>query len=175
MDTTLQNVTIVFPHLFNKSKNSDNYDSAFIFDEGTDTHKNLEAAIDEAGQKEWGDDWTAVKKSMKASNKYAIHSGDVKADKYPEFEGRLYVNTKTKIAPKVVGRNAEPLSSENSPITDGSTVNAKVYVSAFSKKYGKFVSATLLGVQFVDKGITIERGPDLGFKPLTNGSNADDL
>ena len=178
MKLTLKDVRISFPHLFEVNEKSSKFDATFIFSKDSAVKAQLEEAIEKAGSEKWGAKWGSTKKGLAASNKLVIHDGDVKADKYAGYEGNLYFNASNKVRPAVKDRQLNNIAESDGVIYAGCRVNAVVDVYALENAFGKFVSASLLGVQFVGHAeafTSSSKAVDSDFEELTDGADAEDL
>jgi len=167
----LDNVRLSFEHLYKPSAYQNDptvtpkYSGVFMFAKGSDTEKQLRAAIAGVAKEAWKNKASAMLTRLDGSNNTrVIHDGDVERDidKYPEYAGQLYINPKNKVRPTIVNRNAQPVD-ENSIQHPYSGCYCNVYVDvwAMSKGTSQRVNLTLLGVQFYKNGEKFTAGADV--------------
>lgn len=161
MKVTLANVRLAFPNLFEARavNNGDEpaFSASFIFPADHPAAKAMQEAINAVGSEKWGAKWPALKKELEAKDKTALHDGDTKAS-YAGFGGNLFVSSRSKVRPAVIGRDRSPLTAADGKPYAGSYVNGIVEVYAQDNTYGKRVNASLKGVQFVSDGDAFSGG-----------------
>jgi hypothetical protein len=177
MKTTVNNVRIAFPDIFEPNKDG-KFAAGFILP--TD-HKGLaavEAVCEEVGKAKWGAKWPQMKKQLAAADMGLIHNGDAKAT-YEGYEGNLFFNASNKVRPTVVNRDRSPLTAQDGVVYSGCFVNVIIDVWAQDNEYGKRINAQLQGVQFFKDGDAFSGGgtaADAGdFDEIADGADADDL
>ena len=99
----------------------------------------------------WKAQAAAVLKQLTATDKLALHDGDLKAQ-YAGFPGNKYLSASSVTRPVVVDLNRAPLVAADGRPYGGSYVNLTVDIWAQDNKFGKRINATLSGVQFVKDG-----------------------
>ena len=115
----------------------------------------VERAIVTVAKEKWGEaKYGDVLKSLKASDKLAIHDGDSKSD-YEGYAGHLFLNASNKIRPTVVGPDRAPLTAADGKPYSGAYVNCILELWAQDNTYGKRINASLLGVQFLRDGMRV--------------------
>lgn len=181
MKTTIKNVRLAFPNLFEPKINEQgkaSFGAAFIFGTDHEARAVLEKAVDEVGTAKWGTKWPALKKQLAAGDNLLIHNGDAKAS-LEGYEGNLYINSYNVVRPTVVDRDTTPLVAADGKLYSGCYVNAIVDIWAQDNQYGKKVNAQLQGVQFFKDGDAFAGGgvaADAGdFEPITEGADASEF
>jgi hypothetical protein len=181
MKLKLKNVRLSFPNLFT-AKAGDQPGSVPKFSAGlllepTDKQvKEIEAAMVEVAKQKWGAKWEGIYKSMKATDKLALHNGDTKAQ-YAGYEGMVFVNASNPARPLVLDRDKTPLGPEDGKPYGGCYVNASIELWAQDNKFGKRINAGLGGVQFFRDGDRFGGGTtadETDFDELEDGADADD-
>lgn len=147
---------IAWPNLFEAKPindgNTDYYSATFIFPEGTDLSE-LKAAAQAKGEEYFGKEKFA--QLLKAGNVTMPFRYNAEEKGYPE--GSTFINTKSKFAPDVIDRYADPKSDPEDPqpleITDpdaiypGCIVRGQVSPYGYDHMGNKGVSFGLDGVQ----------------------------
>ena len=155
MKVKLSNVRLAFPALWEaKTVNGEGkpaFSATFILGKDHPAIADLQKAIVEVAKEKWGEKWGDVVKSLKATDKLALHDGDGKAQ-YAGFAGNLYVSARNEARPLVLGADKSQLTAADGVIYAGCFVNAVVDVWAQDNGYGKRVNASLSGVQFFADG-----------------------
>jgi hypothetical protein len=178
MKVRLTDVRLAFVDLFEVNKKYGKYGVRALFAPGGRNEQVLNDAIDQAGREAFADKWPTIKKSLKTANKLVIHSGDDHEDK-PDYKDKIYINANNKIRPAVHGRDGAPLTKEDEVIYPGCRADVIINVFGFTNpEFGKFIGASLLGVQFradADRMLIGAYVDEEDFKPITDGADADDL
>lgn len=154
----LRDVRIAFPELWEATQfdgqGEHRYSTAFLVDPASETHKKIEAMIDQVAAAKWG-----VKAKAKLAglvgipNKFCYMDGHRKAD-YAGFAGNMALSATRKLKdgrPVVVDRNKSPITAEDGKIYAGCYVNATVDIWAQDGTYPG-IRATIINVQFVKDG-----------------------
>ena len=181
MKIKLTNVRLAFPALFEaKTVNGEGtpaFSAAFLIDPADPQVKAINAAIDATGKDKWGAKADAHLKQLRATDKVAIHDGDLKAS-YDGFPGNLFISARNAVRPLVLDADKTPLVAADGKPYAGCYVNASLELWAQDNKYGKRVNATLMGVQFLRDGDSFAgggTGSESDFDDVSNGATADDL
>ena len=111
----------------------------------------INTAIDRVATEKWKAQAGAVLKQLRATDKVALHDGDLKAQ-YAGFAGNKFVATNSTARPVVVDKDRTPLTAADGKPYGGCYCNVTVDLWAQDNKFGKRVNATLTGVQFVKDG-----------------------
>lgn len=155
MKVKLNNVRLAFPQLFEaKTVNGEGkaaYSASFLLAPDHPAVAELKKAMMDVAKEKWGEKWEEVVKSLKASDKLALHDGDAKSQ-YQGFAGNLYISARNEQKPTVIDANKSPLTASDGRPYGGCYVNALVDVWAQSNNYGKRINASLMGVQFAGDG-----------------------
>lgn len=177
----LKNVRLGFPQLFEaKQVNGEGtpaFSGSFILAPNHPAIKEIEAAMAEVAKAKWGEKAEGVIKTLKASDKMALHDGDTKAD-YEGYAGNMFINARSKTRPTVVDLDRSPLTQEDGRPYAGCYVNAIIELWAQSNDYGKRVNASLKGVQFYKDGDAFAGGGVANaddFDDLSDQGGAEDL
>ena len=181
MKLKLNNVRLAFPVLFEaKTVNGEGkpaFSAAFILDPANPQVKVLNAAIDQVANEKWGARAAAILKQMRATDKVALHDGDLKSS-YDGFPGNLYVSARSTTRPLVINNDKSPLTEPDGRPYAGCFVNASIELWAQDNNYGKRVNASLRGVQFLRDGDAFAGGGAASedeFDDISAGATADDL
>lgn len=143
MAIVLKDVRLAFPHIFEPHPESSKFNALGIFEAGSASHKELEAAIEQVMEEKW-----AGKVTRDQLRQFCLHDGADKS-KYDGFEDKLYVSASNDAQPTIVDRDGRtPLTKTSGKPYSGCRVVMYVDVWAQDNKYGKGVNATLRGVQF---------------------------
>lgn len=156
MKMTIRNARLSFPALFEpkavQAGDKPRYSAAIILSPSDPQVAAINNAIEQAATDKWGAKAAAVLKTLRASDKTALHDGDSKAQ-YAGFEGNVFVSAANMTAPKVVNRDGKtPVEQHDGTIYAGCYCNFVVEFWAQDNGFGKRVNANLLGVQFVKDG-----------------------
>lgn len=181
MKIMLNNVRLAFPTLWEpKTVNGEGkpaFSASFLIEPGSATAKAVEQAIAEVARDKWGAKADALLKQMRATDKTALHDGDLKSN-YDGFAGLLYVSARTATRPLVIDADRTPLTERDGRPYAGCYVNASVELWAQDNNYGKRVNASLRGVQFLRDGDAFAGGGAASadeFEPLAVAAEADGL
>jgi hypothetical protein len=177
----LTNVRLTFPQLFEAASfdglGKKTFNASFLIDPKDPQVKAINAAIDAEAEAKWGAKAAATLKTMRATDKVALHDGDLKAQ-FAGYEGMLYVNSSSVIRPLVLDQKRAPLTAEDGKPYGGCYVNASVELWAQDNQFGKRINATLQGVQFVKDGDAFAGGSAASeddFDDISSGADADSL
>jgi len=157
----LKDVRLTFPVLFEakqvNGKGDPKYSAAFLIPRDHPQLTEIQNAIREAANAEWGDKSAAIVKQLGAGDRLAVHDGDGKSD-YDGYAGNYFINASNKVRPLVIDGNRAPLTVADGKPYSGCYVNAIVEFWGQDNEYGKRVNASLLGVQFVRDGERLAGG-----------------
>jgi hypothetical protein len=163
----LKDVRLSFPSLFEyatyQGESLNKYECTLLIPKDSDTAKEVQAAVKEAGMETLGSDWSKAK--------LCILDGDLKD--YDGYEGVWAVKASTKKRPVIINKDKSAISEEDGVIYAGCYVNASVSISAFQSKYGKFVQAQLNAVQFNRDGDAFGGGDSFSIDEFEDVSSAD--
>lgn len=165
MRLMILNARLAFPNLFEpRAGGADGtgkkkYGASLILPPNHPQIAEINAAIDAVGREKWGPKADAILKSLRATDKTALHDGDLKAQ-YGGFEGNLYISTRSDIKPSVRGVDPNQLLEPDSGVVyAGCYVNASIELWAQdSSQWGKRINAQLRGVQFAGAGDAFAAG-----------------
>lgn len=181
MKLKLTNVRLAFPELFEaKTVNGEGkpaFSASFLLDPADPQVQTLQEAINQVAKDKWGAKADAILKQMRATDKTALHDGDMKAT-YEGFPGMLYVSTRTPTRPLVIDQDKAPLQEASGRPYAGCYVNAAIELWAQDNNYGKRVNASLRGVQFVRDDDAFAGGvpaTEDEFDDITQGAQAGGL
>lgn len=164
---------VCFPHVYKASASEEGGEPKFslvgLFD-NEDELKDMKRLAKAAAKEKWGD---KIPKGLRSP----FREGNEKSDKYPEFEGMIYVSFSSKQKPKVVDQDVEPILDE-SEFYAGCYARASIRAYAYDQKGNKGVAFGLFNVQKVDDGDPLGGGsdPNDDFEPVGGGKgkSADD-
>ena len=135
----------------------------------------INEAINRVAAEKWKGQATAVLKQLRATDRVALHDGDLKAA-YAGFAGNLFLAASSAARPVVVDKDRTPLTAGDGKPYGGCYTNVTVDLWAQDNKFGKRVNATLSGVQFVKDGESFgggRRGSVDDFDDLGDGTDDD--
>jgi len=142
----------VFSHEIYEGKETEYYSATILIPKSdTESVAKIQAAVDKSME-------VAKLKKLPAGAKLCFKDGD-ESDR-PEQQGHWTLKAKTKKRPTVIHNKAN--GSENLVIADGVIysgcyVNALIDASFYCyTKYGKGISASLLGIQYAGEGESFE-------------------
>lgn len=177
----LTNVRLAFPVLFEaKTVNGEGkpaFSAAFLIDPADPQIEAINAEIERVASEKWGAKAAAMMKTLRATDKVALHDGDLKSN-YDGYAGNLYISARGKVRPMVLDRDAKTeLTEEDGRPYAGCYVNAIIDFWAQDNNYGKRINATLHKVQFFKDGNAFAGGAmsDEEFEDLAEGAEADGL
>lgn len=181
MKLKLENVRLAFPVLFEpKTVNGEGkpaFSAALLIDPADAQVKAINAAIEQIAKEKWGAKADAILKTMRATDKVALHDGDLKSS-YDGFPGNLYVSARSATRPLVIDKDKSPLSEQDGKPYAGCYVNASIELWAQDNNYGKRVNASLRGIQFFRDGDAFAGGGAASedeFDEISEGATAGDL
>ena len=180
MKIMLTNVRLAFPTLFEaKTVNGEGkpaFSASFLIDPADPQVKAINAAIEQVAKEKWGAKADAVLKQLRATDKVALHDGDLKSN-YDGFAGNLYVSARSAVRPTVIDQARNPLTEQDGKPYAGCYVNVSIDLYAQDNNYGKRINASLRGVQFVGDGDAFGGGGSASVDEfdVVEGAEADDL
>jgi hypothetical protein len=181
MKIKLNNVRLAFPVLFEaKTVNGEGkpaFSASFLIAPDDPQVQVIREAIKQVVQEKWGAKADAMLKQMTASDKLALHDGDLKSN-YDGFPGNLYLSARSATRPLVIDKDKTPLGPQDGKPYAGCYVNASIELWAQDNNYGKRVNASLRGVQFLRDGDAFAgagAASEDEFDDLTEGATADGL
>lgn len=179
MKIKLKNVRAAFVEVFEaKQVNGEGkpaFSGTFLIDPKDPQVAMIETAATEVARAKWGVKADGVIKAIKATDKWALHDGDIKSQ-YQGFEGMVYVNARNPVRPLVLDRDKSPLTEHDGKPYAGCYVNVSLELWAQDNSYGKRVNASLGGIQFVRDGDRFAGGSsadESDFDELEDGADAD--
>lgn len=160
--------------LFNNGKNKEGKDNLPTIIKGT--AKTIEAAIKLVADDKWKDKASVVLASIKGNpNKFCFRNGDTKSE-YDGYAGNLFLGASSKQRPKIIDRDGKtPLTQADGRPYSGCYVSPILDIWAYDNQFGKGISCTLLGMQFVRDGDAFSGGSaasDDDFEDLSGGADA---
>lgn len=117
----------------------------------------IKAAMLAAAESKWPGKGADMLKQLQAADRLCLHDGDAKAD-HPGYKGNFYINASNTLRPLVIGPNRENLAAQDGKPYSGSYGNIIVEFWAQDNKFGKRVSASLLGAQHIKDGERLAGG-----------------
>jgi hypothetical protein len=161
---TLNDARLAFPDLFVPRRGGEGgtgkakYGAALIITPDHPQKAAIDACIDAAAKAKWGDKAAGILKALRATDKVALHNGDLKAQ-YAGYEGNLYVSARSDTRPTVFGADRIPIDPDSGKIYAGCYVAASLeFWAQDHKQYGKRVNAQLRGVMFLRDGDAFAAG-----------------
>jgi hypothetical protein len=181
----LKNVRLAFPNLFEATtvgsdpKAKPRYSAMLILGADHPQLKEISDAMIAVAKEKWGAKAADVYKSLKASDKLALHDGDTKSQ-YDGLSGNFFVSAAAQenARPTVVDKNRSPLTAKDGKPYAGCYVNASIDIWAQDNNFGKRINAQLRGVQFAADGDAFSAGRPADadeFEEVTEGATADDF
>jgi len=177
----LTNVRLAFPVLFEaKTVNGEGkpaFSASFLIDPADPQVAEINAEIERVAKEKWGAKAEAMLKTMRATDKIALHDGDLKAN-YDGYPGNLYISARNAVRPHVLDRDAKtPIEEADGKIYAGCYVNAIIDFWPQDNNYGKRINATLHKVQFFKDGDAFAGGAisNEGFEDLAEGADDNSL
>jgi hypothetical protein len=177
----LTNVRLAFPVLFEaKTVNGEGkpaFSAAFLMDAADPQVEAINAEIERVATEKWGAKAPAMLKTLRATDKVALHDGDLKSQ-YDGYAGNLYISARNKVRPQILDRDAKTeLTESDGKVYAGCYVNAIVDFWAQDNNYGKRINATFYKVQFFQDGDAFAGGgmSDEEFDDLAVGAEAEGL
>ena len=176
----LRNVRLSFPDLFTavqfKGKGEFKYHATFLIPKEDPQVKVIQETIQNSAKERWGAKAEVFTKEAIANNRYCFRDGDAKD--LEGYAGCMALHTSNKIQPKLLNRDKSPIIEDKGELYSGCYVVCSVDVYAYDNDFGKFVSATLRGVQFMTNGDAFTGGgpvKDDEFDDLADTGEADGL
>lgn len=181
----LRNVRLGFPALFEPTRvgtdatSKPRYNAMLIL---TPDHPQLKELQDKqiaVAKDKWGAKAADVYKSLKASDKLALHDGDTKAQ-YDGLAGNFFVSAAAQESarPTVIDANKAPLTARDGKPYAGCYVNASIDLWAQDNNFGKRINAQLRGVQFLRDGDAFAAGRPADsdeFEAVEAGADAEEF
>ncbi len=181
MKLKLENVRLAFPVLFEaKTVNGEGkpaFSASLLIDPADAQVRAINAAIEQVAKEKWGAKADAILKTLRATDKVALHDGDLKST-YDGFAGNLYISARSTTRPLVIDKDKSPLTEQDGKPYAGCFVNASIELWAQDSSYGKRVNASLRGIQFFRDGDAFAGGGAASedeFEEITEGATAGDL
>lgn len=157
----LQNVRLAFARLFepklNQSKTAEEYSACLIMDPDEPSTQALIDAVEQIATDKWGTKAPAMLERGKL--RHPIHEGDTDMEDDPAFEGKLYVNAKSRRQPQIVDRKVQPIIDQDE-IFSGCYCNVSISVYAYDVPENKGVGIGLNNIQLVRKGERLSGAPN---------------
>jgi hypothetical protein len=179
MALRINNARLAFPQLFEaKTVNGEGepaFSAALLIDPKDPQIPAIKAAIEEVAREKWGAKAEENMKRIIASDKTALHNGDLKSE-CEGFQGMLYISARNKTRPLVIDKDKTPLNQVDGKPYAGCYVNASIELWAQDNKYGKRINASLRGIQFVKDGDAFAGGgtaKDDEFDDIAEGATAE--
>lgn len=160
----LRNVRLSYEHIFTPSAFDDTqtpkFSATYIIPKDHPDLPTLKRAMFEAGAEKYPAAFVAGKGwpkgytcALKDADKDTDDSGELLAEKNPEYAGCYVLKADSTKRPVVVGRRKEALTEADGVIYSGCYVNASLAAAAYEfGKVKKGVKCYLNGVQFVQDG-----------------------
>ncbi|HHW4683064.1 MAG TPA: DUF2815 family protein [Xylella sp.] len=178
MKLKLNNVRLAFPTLFEpRTVNGEGnaaYSASFIMDPADPQVSTLNQAIGQLARDKWGAKADAILKQLRATDKVALHDGDLKST-YDGFPGHLYVSARSAKRVLVIDRDRTPLTEQDGKPYAGCFVNAIIELWVQDNNYGKRINAALCGVQFLSDGEPFAGGSVANTEDFEDLGHADEL
>lgn len=139
---------VSFPHVFKAYRNDDGkeaFEITLLFDKKEDLSE-LKRIVRAKAIEKWGDDKSKWPKNLK----FPFNDGDLKSDRYPEYEGKISVRMTSNRQPGVVDAAVQPIMDQ-SEFYPGCYARCRVNAFFYDNKQ-KGVSLGLNHVQKVKDG-----------------------
>ena len=163
----LNPVRLAFGHLFEAVAFTDpktgkqgdpQFQATFLMTRDGNARKIIEAEEERVAKEKWGAKADAILKEIRANNRGAIKSGDLKAS-YDGFADHDFVACNNKVRPIVVDRTGAPLSMADGVVYSGCYGIGHIVLWAQDNAWGKRINANVTGFQFVRDGDAFGGGP----------------
>ncbi len=181
MKIMLTDVRLAFPSLFKPQAfegGSPSFGASLLMAPNHKIVAELNKGFAAVAKEKWGAKADAILKSLKATDKLCLHSGDSK-EQYDGFVGNVFVSARSKVRPRIFNTDLSELSEEDGKPYSGCYVNAQIELWAQDNKFGKRINAQLRGVQFLRDGDAFGGGGSAAsadeFADLAVEETADDL
>ena len=159
----LKNVRISFPHLYKphafNGEGEAKYSAAFLIPKGSDAEKQIREEIKKQSLATFGDKAKAVLDRQNATNRKLLKDGDDPVEGFTSsgdakngYAGHWFIKGSSKTAPKVVGRNRQPLTEDSGLPYAGCFVNIQIDIWGQKNQFGSFLNCKLLAVQYWAEG-----------------------
>lgn len=146
MQMKLKNVKISFPSIYQhaeyQGESRGQYEAQFLIAEDDPQLAELKKAIASIAKEEFGDAWVKAKLPLSDGNEKT----------YDGYAGHWALKATNKNRFAIIDRDRTPLVEADDKPRAGDVVNALVSIYAFSNKYGSFLKAQLMAIQFVEEG-----------------------
>lgn len=163
MKVTLRNVRLAFgKNIWNAQKpqqgeGSAAFNCAFLLEKNHPQVAEINKAIDTVGKEKWGPKADAILKSMRATDKVALHDGDTKSN-YEGFSDHYFISARSETRPSIKDRDGTALVQGDGKPYSGCYVYGYIELWAQDNKFGKRINASLRGVQFMKDGDAFSGG-----------------
>jgi len=146
----IDDVRIVFPRIFTPDDNG-KYSVGMLLPKDHPDLAVIKTAMQEAAKKKWADKAGARYKACAAKDNLALHDGSTKdTDKYPEYEGMMYLNAYSKAMPTALVKGKVVESGD--AFYSGAYANVIVNFWAQDDENRKGINCGLAGIQFLRDG-----------------------
>lgn len=146
MQVKLKNVKISFPSIFNhaeyQGESRGQYEAQFLIAEDDPQLNEIKKIIAKVAKDEFGDAWKKAKLPLTDGNEKT----------YDGYAGHWALKATNKNRFAIIDRDRTPLVEADDKPRAGDVVNVLVSIYAFSNKYGSFLKAQLMALQFVEEG-----------------------
>ena len=155
----LKNVRISFPHLYNphafNGEGEAKYSAKFLIPKGSDAERLIQEEIKKQAIAAFGDRAKNVLERQNVTDRKLLKDGDdpvegFTSDGEPKtgYAGHYFIKGSSKTAPKVVGRNRQPLTEDSGLPYAGCMVNVQLDIWSQANQFGSFLNCKLLAVQY---------------------------
>lgn len=157
MKLLIPNVRIAFPNIWEAKpfggdpKGKADFNLIGLMAPTHGSVKELEKAFEVVAKEKWGTQADAILKTLRATDKTALHNGDAKSQ-YEGFEGNKYISARSQVRPTIINRDRSPVTKEDGVIYSGCYCNLSIEIWAQQNQFGKRLNATLRGLQFFADG-----------------------
>jgi hypothetical protein len=154
MKIMLTDVRLAFPSLFKPQAfegGTPSFGASLLMATNHKAVAEIRKAFTTLAKEKWGPKADAVLKSLAATDKLCLRSGDTK-EQYDGFAGNMFLSARSKVRPLILNTDKTPLSEEDGKPYSGCYVNASIELWAQDNKFGKRINAQLRGVQFLRDG-----------------------
>lgn len=154
MKTTIRNVRLAFPRVFEPQEAPDGgdprYNATFII-EDQPTRDRIEEIIEAVAREKWENKAEATLEKLRANSRTCHRDGAAKAD-YDGFEGNTFVTAGNKMQPAIFDRDGSTLQQRDGRPYPGCYVDASIDIWAQDNQHGKRINAQLRGLRFAQDG-----------------------
>lgn len=152
------------------------FKASFLMKKGGALHKEIDKAIQELAEAEWGAKAKNIIASIRNNpNKFCFQDGDSK--EWDGYAGMMALSAKSAKRPLIVDRDKTSLTEADGRPYDGCYVIASVELFTYSKG-GNGISAQLRGVQFLRDGDAFSGGTPASedeFDNIEEGADAGEI